>query len=99
MSPELTAAIAAQNPVVSCSTCRANCCKLEVMLMGEDDVPDAFTAIDRWGGHVMARLEDGWCAALNRDTMLCGIYQRRPAICRDYALGGDDCLQQRAKVD
>jgi Fe-S-cluster containining protein len=67
------------------------------MLMGEDDVPPELTAIDRWGGQVMARCDDGWCAALNRDTMLCGIYERRPEICRDYELGGHDCLQQRGK--
>ena len=83
------------SPSVSCSTCRANCCKLEVLLMGEDDVPDFLIHIDRWGGHVMARLDDGWCAALDRETLLCGIYERRPTLCRDYELGGSDCLQER----
>jgi Fe-S-cluster containining protein len=43
----------------------------------------------------MARLEDGWCAALDRKTMLCTIYERRPAICRDFELGGYDCLAER----
>lgn len=65
--------------------------------MSEDDVPEMFVHIDQWGGHVMARLDDGWCAALKRDTMLCGIYDRRPTICRDYAMGGEDCLQERMK--
>lgn len=82
---------------ISCSTCRANCCKLEVMLMGDDDVPASLTAVDQWGGHVMARLADGWCAALDRDTMLCTIYERRPEICRGFELGGNDCLTERAK--
>ena len=90
--------IAASKPAVSCNTCRANCCKLEVILMGEDDVPGALIHIDRWGGHVMARLDDGWCAALDRDTMLCGIYEQRPAVCRDYELGGNDCLLERSKT-
>ncbi len=63
--------------------------------MGEDDVPPELTEVDRWGGHVMARLDDGWCAALHRDTMLCGIYERRPAICRDYQVGGSDCIAER----
>jgi Fe-S-cluster containining protein len=84
---------------VSCKTCRANCCKLEVMLMSEDDIPVELTQVDRWGGHVMARLDDGWCAALNRDTMLCGIYAQRPTICRDFELGGSDCLMERSKTD
>ena len=69
------------------------------MLMGEDDVPDALTAIDAWGGHVMARLDDGWCAALDRGTMLCRIYERRPTVCRDYEMGGSDCLAERAKAE
>ena len=38
----------------------------------------------------MARLDDGWCAALDRVTMGCRIYAQRPAIYRDFALGGED---------
>ena len=68
------------------------------MLMGEDDIPVQLTETDAWGGTVMARLEDGWCAALDRKTMLCSIYERRPAICRDFELGGHDCLTERSKV-
>lgn len=85
-------------PTVSCTTCRANCCKLEVILMGEDDIPAKFTQVDRWGGHVMARRDDGWCAALDRDTMLCSIYERRPGVCRDYEVGGSDCLLERSTL-
>lgn len=44
----------------------------------------------------MARLDDGWCAALDRDTMLCGIYERRPTVCRDYRVGGSDCIAERS---
>jgi Fe-S-cluster containining protein len=68
------------------------------MLMAEDDVPAHLTEVDPWGGHVMARLDDGWCAALDRDTMLCGIYVRRPTICSDYPVGGSDCIGERAKL-
>ena len=63
--------------------------------MGGDDVPSEWIAEDRWGGQVMARLADGWCAALDRNTMLCGIYERRPTVCREYELGGSDCLAER----
>ena len=52
--------------------------------MGEDDIPVQLTDTDAGGGTVMARLEDGWCAALDRKTMLCSIYERRPAVCRDF---------------
>ncbi|MCE5180994.1 MAG: YkgJ family cysteine cluster protein [Betaproteobacteria bacterium] len=83
---------------VSCATCEACCCRLEVMLIGDDGVPDEFTVQDRWGGWVMRRLDDGWCAALDRNTMLCTIYEHRPNICRDYQAGDSDCLGQRSRL-
>lgn len=66
--------------------------------MGGDDVPSELIAVDRWGGQVMARLEDGWCTALDRDKLLCGIYGRRPTICREYEAGGSDCLNERQSM-
>ncbi|OGA07228.1 MAG: hypothetical protein A2W68_14180 [Betaproteobacteria bacterium RIFCSPLOWO2_02_64_14] len=66
------------------------------MIMGEDDVPLELTEVDRWGGRVMARSDDGWCAALDRDTMLCRVYERRPAVCREYRVGGSDCIAERS---
>ena len=66
--------------------------------MGEDDVPRHLTEQDRWGGTVMARRDDGWCAALDRRIMLCTIYERRPTICRDFERGGSDCLTERASL-
>ncbi len=86
------------NPALSCSTCEACCCKLEVLLMGDDDVPRHRTEEDQWGGTVMRRLEDGWCAALDRNTMLCTIYERRPGVCRDYLMGGIECEVERAHI-
>ena len=83
---------------VTCASCAACCCRLEVMLMGDDNVPAALTAFDAWGGEVMARLEDGWCAALDRDTMLCRIYERRPTVCREFEMAGSDCLEERGKA-
>lgn len=86
-------------PGISCSDCMACCCRLEVMLMGEDEhVPAELTARDPWGGWVMHRLDDGWCAALDRHTMRCTIYELRPLICRDYQTGGSDCVGQRAQL-
>ena len=63
--------------------------------MGEDDVPAGLTVQDPWGGWVMRRLGDGWCAALDRETLRCTIYERRPAICRDFRMGGDECIEER----
>ena len=82
-------------PVTTCNTCKACCCRLEVMLMAEDDIPAELTKQDSWGGWVMARRDDGWCAALDRNTQLCTIYARRPWICGDYQAGDYDCLAQR----
>lgn len=66
--------------------------------MGDDDIPPEYTEQDRWGGWVMARLDDGWCAALDRRTLLCTIYPQRPAICRDFPAGGSDCLDERRRL-
>jgi Fe-S-cluster containining protein len=84
------------DPSVSCSTCNASCCRLEVMLITETGVPDQFIETDRWGGMTMARLDDGWCAALDRRSMSCTIYDKRPLICREFELGSHECLAERA---
>lgn len=63
--------------------------------MGDDDPPAEFVATDRWGGQVMKRLDDGWCAAVDRVTMLCRIYERRPGVCREFAVGESACLTER----
>jgi hypothetical protein len=98
MSTAPSSADAGDNAIITCTSCKACCCRLEVMLMSEDTVPLHLTEEDRWGGRVMARLDDGWCAALERDTMLCGIYENRPTICRDYELGGGDCSAERSNL-
>lgn len=90
---------ASANPDVSCATCRACCCRLEAILTGDDDVPADMIEFDRWGGQVMARLGDGWCAALDRDTMLCKIYERRPTVCREFQLGASECLSERLTLE
>jgi Fe-S-cluster containining protein len=81
---------------VSCVSCEAYCCRLEVMLITDTGVPDNFIEIDKWGGRTMARLDDGWCSALDRNTMNCIIYEKRPKICRDFEMGGNECVCERA---
>ena len=80
---------------VSCSNCKACCCQLEVLLISDTGVPERFIEIDKWGGMTMARLDDGWCSALDRSTMLCTIYEQRPLICREFTLGDYECLDER----
>jgi Fe-S-cluster containining protein len=80
---------------IRCETCAACCCRLEVLLLTDTGVPEEFIHTDKWGGMTMARLGDGWCAALDRNSMLCTIYDQRPSICREFEMGGEDCLAER----
>ncbi|MOA06119.1 Flagellin N-methylase [compost metagenome] len=84
-------------PKKTCATCQACCCRLEVMLITDTGVPERYIDIDAWGGEVMARLDDGWCAALDRETLLCTIYENRPLICREFEAGEYECLSERKK--
>lgn len=81
---------------VTCGNCEACCCRLEVMLITDTGVPDKFIEVDQWGGRSMALLEDGWCSALDRNTMLCKIYEKRPWVCREFEMGEYDCISERA---
>jgi len=68
------------------------------MLITDTGVPRKFVAEDQWGGRTMLRLNDGWCAALDRNTMLCTIYEKRPLICREFATGSDECMTERSAL-
>lgn len=63
--------------------------------MPEDRIDPRFTVRDDHGMETMARADDGWCVALDRNTMLCRIYQQRPAICRSFSMGGPYCRDER----
>jgi uncharacterized protein len=67
------------------------------MLLTETGVPDHFIEIDKWGGRSMARLDDGWCAALHRTSLTCRIYQKRPLVCREFEMGGYECIVERSE--
>ena len=84
----------AQAPI-SCSTCKAACCRLEVMLITDTGVPKEHIAVDKWGAETMLRLEDGWCSAVDRTTFMCTIYENRPWICREFEMGSYECLEER----
>lgn len=79
-----------------CSTCEAVCCRLTVVLQPDDRVPDHLTTHTPEGLHVMKRGEDGWCVALNRTHMNCGIYENRPSVCRRFVMKGPYCKAVRA---
>lgn len=85
------------DPRIQCASCAAVCCRLTVVLMPADDVPQRLTAHDERGLHTMAKDADGWCAALDPGTHRCTIYAARPEICRKYAMGGPSCRDEREK--
>jgi len=67
------------------------------MLLTDTGVPAHYIKINQWGGQTMARLDDAWCAALNRNTLMCMIYEKRPLVCREYEMGAADCIAERAR--
>ena len=79
-----------------CSRCTAVCCRLTVVLMPQDRVPDEFVRHDPKGPDTMAHGDDGWCVAMDRDSYRCGIYEQRPQVCRDFVMGGPYCRSERA---
>ncbi len=80
-----------------CDTCDAVCCRLTVVLQGDDDVPERFTDITDAGLRVMARDDEGWCVAVDAARMCCSIYDTRPEVCRRFAMGGPYCREIRAE--
>jgi len=83
------------DPTILCSHCEAVCCRLTVYVMADDPTPAYLVDQDEHGMDVMRRRDDGWCTALDRETMRCTIYSLRPQVCRDFAMGGGDCRSVR----
>lgn len=81
---------------IHCRRCEAVCCRLPVLLLPGDRPPPRYVDVDGHGLAVMARGDDGWCLALDRASMSCGIYPDRPQICREFAMAGPDCRSERA---
>ncbi|MFX6035975.1 YkgJ family cysteine cluster protein, partial [Acinetobacter baumannii] len=73
---------------IDCRRCDAVCCRLPVLLQPGDHVPGQFLSRDTHGRAVMARNEEGWCAAIDPYHLRCTIYSQRPAICRQFSMGG-----------
>ncbi len=80
---------------ITCANCQACCCRLEVMIITDTGVPEEHIAIDEWGGETMLRLDDGWCSAVDRETLMCTIYENRPWICREFEMASDECENER----
>lgn len=83
------------DPNVRCSDCAAVCCRLNVLVKAGDRVPPELTRVDEQGMLVMAHAPDGWCVALDRRSMSCGIYEQRPDECRRFVMGAGYCRELR----
>jgi len=66
------------------------------MIITDTGVPDVHISQDKWGAETMLRLDDGWCSALDRETLMCSIYKNRPLICREFEMGSYECSHERA---
>ncbi|MBA6231659.1 MULTISPECIES: YkgJ family cysteine cluster protein [unclassified Colwellia] len=84
-------------PQVTCANCQACCCSLEVRIISDTGVPHRHIYIDDHGHESMLRLDDGLCSALNRDTLLCSIYENRPWVCREFEMGSYECIDERTE--
>ena len=96
MSTSSLSPVLADAAPTHCSACPAICCQLKVLLIAGDNPPQHFIDLDEDGLEIMGKADDGWCAALDRESMRCTIYEQRPFVCREFAMGGEDCLQERA---
>ena len=80
---------------VTCANCQACCCQFEVRSVTDTGVPFHYIEYDKWGSEVMKRADDGWCQALDRNTLMCSIYENRPLVCREFAMASDECITER----
>jgi len=75
-------------PDIDCAAimpiCKARCCKLTVCLSRQD--LDEKEILWDYGKpyQIRKREDDGYCWHNDPKTQGCGVYQRRPAICRSY---------------
>lgn len=83
------------DPAISCGRCEAVCCRLKVVLLPGDVVPAWLLDHDEAGMPVLAKNEEGWCAAIDPERLCCTIYEQRPTICRDFEMGSADCRAER----
>lgn len=87
----------AKKATANCATCDAVCCRLTVVLQPEDNIPAHLTTHLDNGLRVMAKDPEGWCVAVNKSRMNCGIYETRPDVCRRFVMNGPYCKAIRAE--
>ena len=63
--------------------CRAACCRLRFALTIED-VEEGQVKWDLGHPYMIRHGADGYCHHIERQTQRCGIYDKRPIVCRKY---------------
>ncbi|HXU69696.1 MAG TPA: YkgJ family cysteine cluster protein [Polyangia bacterium] len=63
--------------------CKARCCTLTVFCSAQD-LDERVVQWDYSRPYRLRKRDDGYCVHSEPDTRRCGIYERRPAICRTY---------------
>ncbi len=80
-------------PDIDCASilpiCKARCCTLTVYCSAQD-LDERVVQWDYSKPYRIRKREDGYCAHSEPETRRCGIYDKRPAICRTY-----DCRQDK----
>lgn len=69
--------------------CKARCCTLTVFCSAQD-LDERVVHWDYGRPYQIRKRDDGYCAHSEPATFRCGIYDKRPAVCRTY-----DCRQDR----
>lgn len=72
-------------------SCGNLCCRLMVMLTGEEMARGLLTQSPMSG--LLKQGLDGFCHYLDRETQRCSIFEQRPLICRLYNCNTDPKLQ------
>jgi Fe-S-cluster containining protein len=82
---------------MGCMGCGACCHKMLTDVGRFNNVPEEMT-FTLGGVRYMQQRADETCVALDLDTMLCTIYEDRPATCRKFKEGSIKCLGIKAKL-
>lgn len=70
--------------------CGTFCCRLLVRLRPHEMAASAGGSGDR---QYVEKDAHGMCVHMRRDNWQCGIWERRPAVCREYSCNRDFLLQ------
>lgn len=80
-----------------CQVCNQACCRMGyiIPIKEGDIIPEHLMEWDDSQVHRVMIMKGDICAALKDGQ--CMIYENRPTVCRDFEVGGQDCLTARKK--